>query len=81
MTGRTERWLDRKVDLHRELKSAFGVESLAAERLIQDGQIQIDGHVVLPQWSQGHWSVRQLTGRMLTIPHIGRATRLFQSAP
>lgn len=74
----TEEQLNRTVDIHRVLKEAFGVESLAASRLIHDGQVQIDGHVVLPQWSKGHWTVRQLRGRMLSCPQRGQH-RLFQS--
>lgn len=76
----TNRQLDRKVDIHRVLKESFGVGSLAAERLIQDGQVLIDGHVVLPQWARGHWSVRQLRGRMLHCLPRGQ-TRLFQYGP
>ena len=78
MTGRTQRWLDRKVDIHRVLKDEFGVAYPAAWRMIHDGQVLIDGHTVLPQWSEGHWRVRQLSGRMLTIPHMSLSRRLFQ---
>ncbi len=76
----TPEQLDGKVDLHKVLKQAFGVESLAASRLIHDGQVQIDGHVVWPQYARGHWTVRQLRGRMLSIPQRGQ-TRLFDGIP
>lgn len=73
-----ERQANAKADLHKVLRDAFGVGSLAATRLIQDGQVLIDGYVVLPQWSVGHWSVQQLRGRMISIPHLSLSTRLYQ---
>lgn len=77
MDMRTETELSRKVDLHRVLKDAYGVGSLAAGRLIHDGQVMIDGHVVLPCWAGGHWTVQQLAGRMLQIPNLSLAMRMF----
>ncbi len=76
----TEAQLNQRVDLHGVLKAAFGVGLLAATRLIHDGQVQIDGHVVLPEWSRGHWTVQQLRGRMLSCPQRGQ-TRLFDRLP
>lgn len=76
----TERQLNRPVDLYREMKLAFGAAYPAAWRLIHDGQVQIDGHVVLEQWAKDHWRVRQLQGRMLSIPHMGLSARLFQKS-
>lgn len=76
----TEQQLNRTVDIHRVLKEAFGVAYPAASRLIHDGQVRIDGHVVLPQWATGHWTVRQLRGRMLSCPQRGQH-RMFERVP
>lgn len=76
----TEAQLSQRVDLHKVLKDAFGVGSVAASRLIHDGQVQIDGHVVLPHWARGHWTVQQLRGRMLSFPQRGQI-RLFDKVP
>lgn len=57
--------LSSKVDLVKVLQRTWGIESLAAERLIADGHVEIDHHVVKPEWAQGHWTVDQLYGRLL----------------
>lgn len=80
-SGLTEEGLSRKVDLYRVLKEEFGVEYPAAWRMIHDGQIQVDGHVVSQERAKGHWSAQQLYCRMLTIPHLRLATRLTQRVP
>ncbi len=77
----TKRQLDSKVDLYKVLKGLYGWESPAVWRLIHDGRVLIDGHVVLPQWAQGHWSVRHIAGRMLQIPSFGLSRRLYEYGP
>lgn len=37
----------------------------AAENMIGRGQVTIDGFVVPVPWARGHWTEKQLWGRML----------------
>lgn len=72
--------LDSKVNMVEVICESFSAGSMAAWRLIQDGRVLIDGHIVLPCWAVGHWSVRQLTGRVLIVKGHGQV-RLFGSRP
>lgn len=55
----------RKVDLYRVLKTTWGIDSFAAANLFARGQVSIDGYTVPAPWARGHWTERQLRGRVL----------------
>lgn len=54
-----------KANLYRVLKHAWGIESYAAGMLFAKGGVSIDGFVVPTDWAKGHWTEKQLAGRML----------------
>lgn len=70
--------LETTVDLYKVVKKAWGIEEIAADRLVSDGQLTIDGNVVRAEWMRDHWTVRQLYGRMMRCPQRG-SYRLFGS--
>lgn len=56
---------DAPADLYRVLFETWGIDSFAAGNMFARGQVSIDGHTVPGPWAKGHWTHRQLTGRML----------------
>lgn len=56
---------DAPADLYRVLWETWGIDSFAAGNMLSHGRVTIDGYTVPAPWARGHWTQRQLCGRML----------------
>ena len=62
-------------NLYTVLWEAWGIHGDAATMMFAHGQVFIDGFCVPSPWANGHWTQRQLSGRMLKC--VRGETRLY----